>query len=53
MATPVKSIPEIPTTDTIVAGDEFLVKRPDTTKPDKIKWGTLETLALSGVPVSP
>lgn len=50
MATPTKTIPDIPLTTTINAGDQFLAKFAGTTKPDKVTWATMVTTALSGLP---
>lgn len=50
MSTPAKSIPEIPTATTVDLTDQFLVKAPAVTKPEKSSWNQMLTQALATLP---
>ena len=50
MSTPAKSIPEIPTTTVVDLTDQFMVKAPSETKPEKSTWNQMLTQCLTALP---
>lgn len=50
MATPAKSIPEIPLTTSISTTDEFIVKVINVDKPDKAIWQTMLNQLIAALP---
>ncbi len=47
MATPAKTIPEIPVTIVIVDTDKFLTKIPGAERPEQVEWGQMLSQSLS------
>ena len=49
MATPVKTIPEIPKTTTVAITDEFLGKIQNQVRPFKVTWNSMLSQAVTAV----
>lgn len=50
MATPTKTIPEIPEATAVAVGDQFLVRIAGPENPERVDWQTLLSMSLSSIP---
>ena len=52
MATPVKTVPQIPVVSIVINTDLFLVRSTNVVDPNQASWATMLTQALTAIPAS-